>query len=388
MHRIKSFKLEEYIKGDYQIWFIVILLNLFGFLVQFSAKGRITMDSPIDPIASLIKPIGILIVSFWIMAFFSRQDYFKFSKFAEIGLYTSWLLIFIAYQFGTSKGGASRWIELGPISFMPSDMAKLFLTASLAKDFSKKQVVEYTPINLIVIILKVGITCFLIMLSNFSTSVLVFGSSLVLMFFGRVPYKHIGSIIVVFVSMVGIVVMLGLGQRAQTIQSRIKNFLERRETSKELNIDKKQGEDYQITRSLYAIATGGKSPKGPGKSQQKYFLSQAESDFIFAIIIEEYGIVAAICIPLLFLLLLYRGAKSLQESMAPFGGLLAAGLTSSIVFQAFINMFVSVDAGPVTGQPMPMISAGGTSLIFTAMSIGLILAVSEDKKKQSKLKEV
>jgi cell division protein FtsW len=271
---------------------------------------------------------------------------------------------------------------------MPSDMAKLFLTASLAKDFSKKQVVEYTPINLIVIILKVGITCFLIMLSNFSTSVLVFGSSLVLMFFGRVPYKHIGSIIVVFVSMVGIVVMLGLGQRAQTIQSRIKNFLERRETSKELNIDKKQGEDYQITRSLYAIATGGKSPKGPGKSQQKYFLSQAESDFIFAIIIEEYGIVAAICIPLLFLLLLYRGAKSLQESMAPFGGLLAAGLTSSIVFQAFINMFVSVDAGPVTGQPMPMISAGGTSLIFTAMSIGLILAVSEDKKKQSKLKEV
>ena len=386
MNRIKSFKIEDYIKGDYQIWFIVILLNLFGFLVQFSAKGRITMDSPIDPIASLIKPIGILIVSFWIMAFFSRQDYIKFSKFAEIGLYTSWLLIFIAYQFGTSKGGASRWIELGPISFMPSDMAKLFLTASLAKDFSKKQVTEYTPINLIVIILKVGITCFLIMLSNFSTSVLIFASSLVLMFFGRVPYKHIGSIIVVFAGMVAVVVMLGLGQRAQTIQSRIKNFMDRRETSKELNIDKKIGEDYQITRSLYAIATGGKSPKGPGKSQQKYFLSQAESDFIFAIIIEEYGIVAAFCIPLLFLLLLYRGAKSLQESMAPFGGLLAAGLTSSIVFQAFINMFVSVDAGPVTGQPMPMISAGGTSLIFTAMSIGLILAVSEDKKKQKKTK--
>ncbi|MEY4382481.1 MAG: hypothetical protein RI995_23 [Bacteroidota bacterium] len=380
MHRIKSLKLE--LKGDYQIWLIVLVLNLFGLLVQFSAKGRIAMMSPWDPITSFLKTIIILGISFYLMAYFSRQNYIKLAKFSEIALLASWVLIGAAYLFGTSKGGASRWLEIGPISFMPSDMAKLCLTASLAKDFSTKQSDSnlYTPPVLFYIFFKIGVTCFLIMMSNFSTSALIFASSIVLMIFGRVPFKHIGLMITIFISGAVMVVMLGIGQRAQTIRSRIENFVARRD-QKEVNIDKKMGEDYQITRSLYAIATGGITPKGPGKSQQKYFLSQAESDFIYAIIIEEYGLFAAIGIPLLFLYFLYRGARAVHEAMVPFGGLLSAGLTSSIVFQAFINMFVSVDAGPVTGQPMPMISAGGTSLIFTAISIGLILAVSEDKKR-------
>jgi len=380
MHRIKSLKLE--LKGDYQIWLIVLVLNLFGLLVQFSAKGRIAMMSPWDPITSFLKTIIILGISFYLMAYFSRQNYIKLAKFSEIALLASWVLIGAAYLFGTSKGGASRWLEIGPISFMPSDMAKLCLTASLAKDFSTKQSDSnlYTPPVLFYIFFKIGVTCFLIMMSNFSTSALIFASSIVLMIFGRVPFKHIGLMITLFISGAVMVVMLGIGQRAQTIRSRIENFVARRD-QKEVNIDKKMGEDYQITRSLYAIATGGITPKGPGKSQQKYFLSQAESDFIYAIIIEEYGLFAAIGIPLLFLYFLYRGARAVHEAMVPFGGLLSAGLTSSIVFQAFINMFVSVDAGPVTGQPMPMISAGGTSLIFTAISIGLILAVSEDKKR-------
>lgn len=340
------------------------------------------MMSPWDPITSFLKTIIILFISFWLMAYFSRQNYIKLAKFSEFALLASWVLIGAAYLFGTSKGGASRWLEIGPISFMPSDMAKLCLTASLAKDFSTKQSDSnlYTPPVLIYIFLKIGITCFLIMMSNFSTSALIFSSSIVLMIFGRVPFKHIGMMVTIFIGGAFLVVMLGIGQRAQTIKSRIENFIARRD-QKEVNIDKKMGEDYQITRSLYAIATGGITPKGPGKSQQKYFLSQAESDFIYAIIIEEYGLIAAIGIPLLFLYFLYRGARAVHEAMVPFGGLLSAGLTSSIVFQAFINMFVSVDAGPVTGQPMPMISAGGTSLIFTAISIGLILAVSEDKKR-------
>lgn len=380
MNRIKALKLE--LKGDYQIWLIVLVLNLFGLLVQFSAKGRIAMMSPWDPITSFIKTIVILAISFWLMAYFSRQNYIRLAKFSELALLASWALIGAAYLFGTSKGGASRWLEIGPISFMPSDMAKLCLTASLAKDFSTKQADSklYTAPVLLYIFFKIGVTCFLIMLSNFSTSVLIFASSIVLMLFGRVPFKYILTMVGLFICGAGLVVALGIGQRAQTIKSRIENYIARRD-QKDVNIDKKMGEDYQITRSLYAIATGGISPKGPGKSQQKYFLSQAESDFIYAIIIEEYGLIAAIAIPLLFLYFLYRGARAVQESMAPFGGLLSAGLTSSIVFQAFINMFVSVDAGPVTGQPMPMISAGGTSLIFTAISIGLILAVSEDKKR-------
>jgi cell division protein FtsW len=263
---------------------------------------------------------------------------------------------------------------------MPSDMVKLCLITSLAKDFSSKQADpdSYNTVMFIRMLIKIGISCFLIMLSNFSTSVLIFLTSIILMFFGRVPAKQI-ALIITAVAIIGItVVSLGIGQRAQTVKTRIENYIQRIGKN-ETKVNKAKNEDYQITRSLYAIATGAIHPKGPGKSQQRYILSQAESDFVYAIIIEEYGIVGGLAIPLLFLIFMYRGAKAIQYSNKPFGGLLSAGLTFSIVFQAFINMLVAVDAGPVTGQPMPMISAGGTSLIFTAISIGLILAVSKDK---------
>lgn len=379
-----SYYLKKYFKGDYQIWLIVFLLNCAGLIVQFSAKGRMVMDSALDPITSFGKTVVIWILSFFVISWFSRANYLKLGRLAHLALLISWALILLAYLFGSAKGGASRWIELGPISFMPSDMAKLALSASLARDFSSRQSSDlkvYDNAYFIQMVIKIGVTCFLIMLSNFSTSILVLGSSLVLMYFGRVPFGQIFKIVLVFVALGSSVVLLGIGQRAQTVKSRIINFVERR-GNKEVDINRKIGEDYQIYRSLFAIATGGMSPKGPGKSQQRYFLSQAESDFIFAIIIEEYGwFIGGLLLPFFFLWFLYRGARSVQYASKPFGGLLAAGLTSSIVFQAFINMFVSVDFGPVTGQPMPLISAGGTSLLFTAVSIGLILSVSEDKNK-------
>lgn len=375
---------KTYFKGDYQIWLIVIILNCIGLVVQFSAKGRMVMDSAFDPIAGFAKTFVIWIISFFIISWFSKSNYLKLGRLSHLALLVSWALILLAYLFGSAKGGASRWIEIGPISFMPSDMAKLALTASLARDFSSRQTSDLKVYDLpyfIQMLLKIGITCFLIMLSNFSTSILVLLSSLVLMYFGRVPYSQIAKIIGGFIILGSAVVFLGIGQRAQTVKSRIINFVER-SGDQQVSLDQKIGEDYQIYRSLFAISTGGISPKGPGKSQQRYFLSQAESDFIFAIIIEEYGwVFGGIGLPIVFLWFLYRGARSVQYASKPFGGLLAAGLTSSIVFQAFVNMFVSVDAGPVTGQPMPLISAGGTSLLFTAISIGLILSVSEDKNK-------
>jgi cell division protein FtsW len=366
--------------GDYQIWFIVFLLNTFGLLIQFSAKGKLNMSGPFDPITNMLKSMVILGLSFFLMSWFSRQNYIKMTQFSHIALIFSWILILIALKFGESKGGASRWIELGPISFMPSDMAKLCLTASLAKDFSTRQADQssYNWVMFFWLLFKIGMTCFLIMLSNFSTSILIFGTSIVLMFFGRVPIMQIVYIVsAVFMLAVG-VVFFEVGQRAKTVKSRISNFNSRinEKESKQLN---KKGDDYQLYRSWYAIATGALTPKGPGKSQQRYFLSQAESDFIYAIILEEYGIIIGLFIPILFLWFMYRGASVIRFSVKPLGGLLSAGLTFSIVLQAFINMLVSVGAGPVTGQPMPMISSGGTSLIFTAISIGLILSVSRDR---------
>lgn len=378
--KIKAF-FQEHLKGDYKIWLIVFILNAFGLLIQFSAKAKTSMDGPFEPLSSFVKTIVILGISFYLMSYFSKINYSRVAKFSDLALLLSWVLVIVALAFGPTIGGANRWVSLGPIQFMPSDMVKLCLITSLAKDFSSKQAdpESYNAVMFFRMLFKIGISCFLIMLSNFSTSVLIFFTSIILMFFGRVPARQIGLIITAVAIIAVTVVSLGVGQRAKTVKTRIENYVQRVGKNED-RLSKSKNEDYQITRSLFAIATGAIHPKGPGKSQQRYILSQAESDFVYAIIIEEYGIVGGLAIPLLFLIFMYRGAKAIQYSTRPFGGLLSAGLTFSIVFQAFINMLVAVDAGPVTGQPMPMISAGGTSLIFTAVSIGLILAVSKDKE--------
>ncbi|MEY4986584.1 MAG: hypothetical protein RL567_363 [Bacteroidota bacterium] len=380
---------KEYLVGDYQIWFIVLLLNIFGLLIQFSTKSRMTMSGPFEPLTSIVKTIAILIASFYLMSWISRQNYIKITRFSNIFLFLSWGLILFAYFFGESKGGASRWINLGFVSFMPSDMAKLCLTASLAKIFSTRQAdqSQYNFVTAIVILILIGVTCFLIMLSNFSTSILIFMTSIVLMFFGRVPIKYISSIVGIVAFLAVMVVSLGIGQRAATVRSRIATFITRvsendKSKLKEMN---KSDENYQINLSKYAISTGALIPKGPGNSQYRYLLSQAESDFIYAIILEEYGLFMGILIPLFFLWFMWRGSSVIRYSGKPLGGLLSAGLTFSIVIQAFINMLVAVGAGPVTGQPLPMISAGGTSLVFTAISIGLILSISRDKEMETKI---
>ncbi|MFM6914818.1 MAG: FtsW/RodA/SpoVE family cell cycle protein [Aquirufa sp.] len=381
--------LKEHLVGDYQIWFIVLLLNIFGLLIQFSTKSRMTMSGPFEPLTSIVKTIAILIASFYLMSWISRQNYIKITRFSNIFLFLSWALILFAYFFGESKGGASRWINLGFVSFMPSDMAKLCLTASLAKIFSTRQAdqSQYNIATAIVILILIGVTCFLIMLSNFSTSILIFMTSIVLMFFGRVPIKYISGIVGIVAFLAVMVVSLGIGQRAATVRSRIATFITRvsehdKSKLKEMN---KSDENYQINLSKYAISTGALIPKGPGNSQYRYLLSQAESDFIYAIILEEYGLFMGILIPLFFLWFMWRGSSVIRYSGKPLGGLLSAGLTFSIVIQAFINMLVAVGAGPVTGQPLPMISAGGTSLVFTAISIGLILSISRDKEMETKI---
>jgi cell division protein FtsW len=380
----KTAYLRSLMAGDYQLWCIVLFLNGLGFLVQFSAKSKYHLGGALEPISYLIKTGAILVISLVIMSYISRQDYVKLTRWNNLFLLASWLLIGFAYVFGPSKGGASRWIDIGPISFMPSDMAKLALIISLSKLFATKQsgLKEYNTWTLVIILIQVGITCFLIMLSNFSTSILIGGTSFVLMLFGRVPWRSIGIVVGVLVGLGFSVVVLGIGQRAETVQNRIKSYIKRtmqHESGKQELSEKDDAENYQLHQSQMAIATGALQPLGPGKSQFRYLLSQADSDFIYATVLEEYGLIMGLFLPFVYLWLLMRGIRVIQFSAKPLGGLLSAGLSFSIVVQAFINMFVSVGAIPVTGQPMPMISAGGTSLIFTAISMGLIMSISRDK---------
>lgn len=378
-----SYYLKNNLQGDKIIWMIVFFLNTIGLLIQFSAKGRFNMSNPFDPIIGFIKPLIILIASIYIMAWVSRKDYTQLTKYVHVFLYLSWGLILMAFFFGSSKGGASRWLEIGPVSFMPSDMAKLCLTISLSKILSKKQsdTKDYSWGTLLFIFLIIIITCTLILLSNFSTSIIIFLTSLVLMFFGRVPFKFISSIFGIVCIVSFSMIYFEIGERAATVKARIETYY-RRVTSSSADKAKIESEDrdknYQLKRSLYAISTGALSPRGPGKSHYRYHLSQAESDFVFAIIIEEYSVGMGAFVAVLFLVLIFRSLIVTQNCEKPLGGLMSAGLSFSIVTQALINMFVCVGAIPVTGQPIPMVSAGGTSLFFTAISIGLILSISKD----------
>ncbi|MHA8076723.1 FtsW/RodA/SpoVE family cell cycle protein [Aquirufa sp. TARAVU-A1A] len=380
-----SERIKKHFDGDVHILLIVILLSIVGVIIQFSAKGRLTMGGPFVPLQHLVKSLVILVGGFYAMGVFSRKDYLKSTKYVDLALYGSWFLIGLAYLYGKEAGGASRWLQLGPLSFMPSDMAKLCLTISLSKMFAARQAdpEAYDPAVLFVICFKLGVTCFLIFLSNFSTSVIVFVTSIVLMIFGRVPYKAIAIVLGIFISTgIGLIVG-GVGQRAETIKHRIEVYVKRmfgHPSKEEIELDD-QGTNYQLKQSLYAIATGGLQPKGPGNSQFRFHLSQAESDFVYAIIVEEWGIVAGFLLPVMFMWLFWRGALAISYSSKPLGGLMSAGLTFSIVSQAFLNMFVAVGAIPVTGQPIPLVSAGGTSLIFTMISIGYILSVTRDKAK-------
>ena len=180
--KIKAF-FQEHLKGDYKIWLIVFILNAFGLVIQFSAKAKLTMDGPLEPLSSFVKTLAILGISFYLMSFFSKSNYSRVAKFSDLALILSWGLVLIALLFGPKIGGANRWVNLGPISFMPSDMVKLCLITSLAKDFSSKQAdpESYNYVMFIRMLFKIGISCFLIMLSNFSTSVLIFFTSCILM---------------------------------------------------------------------------------------------------------------------------------------------------------------------------------------------------------------
>lgn len=368
--------------GDRYIWWGLFLLNIFGFVVQFSAKAKFNMETPFDPLTGLVKPFGIMLVSFYIMYVIAKRDYFELGRYVSLVLYTSWVLILIAYFFGPEKGGANRWLNIGPLSFMPSDMAKLGLVVSLSKRFAGKQIHNkvFDKQFMILILFEIGVTCFLIMLSNFSTSFIVFITSLILMYFGRLPFKYIRNIVLLVGFLAGGMIYFNIGQRAGTAKSRIEKYVKRivgANTNK--NSDSNDRDDnFQLNNGFMAMAAGGLSPKGPGKSHFRYHLSQAESDFVYAIIIEEYGFGMGVLIPFAFLFLMWRSRGIILHSQRPFGGLLAGGLTFAIVSQAYINMFVCVGLLPTTGQPIPMISAGGTSLFFTSISMGLVLSVSKE----------
>ena len=369
---MKTFIKNINLEGDKVIWAIVLALSIFSVLVVYSTAGWKFLFS------HLIKlSIGLF--------FLYQVHKIKFKYFAKIGVLgfvISIILLILVFIMGVTVNGASRWLSIAGFQFQPSDIAKLSILLFMARQLSKyrNEIKDFTKLFLYVLAPLIVI-CALILPNNFSTSALIFLNGLVLMYVGRVKIKYIASII--GIGFIGALLIYGFAKtypqstnkimpRSTTWVNRIDSYIS---TEKKQELD----QDYQQQQALVAIYNGGFSGVGPGKSTQRNILPYSSSDFIFAIMVEEYGFIIGAVMPILFyLILFYRALRIAIKITSVFGGLLCVGLMFSLVFQAFINMLVSVGFLPVTGQTLPLISMGGTSILFTCITVGIILSVSND----------
>jgi len=375
--------LKKNLEGDYQIWTVIAALSLISIVVVASASGRLAVQSDGNIFFLVVKHSIYMSIGLAAMWFFHRFDYHKIAVFSNIGVIFSVFLLLYAFRFEQGINNANRWIHMGGLTFMPSDIAKLSLITNLAFMLAKRQHLEYRFNDVVPMAGKIILVSACIALTNVSTALLLCTTCFLLMFIGRVPLKFIGMVIIGLFLAGTILVMTGTGTRIETARNRISNFVKNFKGKEDKNADK--DENYQIEKSYYAIANGGLTGKGPGKSQQRYFLSESESDFIYAIIIEEWGMIGGLFVMGLYLWFLYRGMKAVDSSGRAFGGLLSAGLTFSLVIQAMVHMGVATGLGPVTGQPLPLLSMGGSSLLFTGAMIGIIISVSKDKVRDAVL---
>ena len=358
--------LQKNLKGDPIIWSIVFLLVLVSIFVVYSATGSLAfrlMNGNTE--YYLVRHTLMILISLFAMWVAHKIDYRYYSKISRFFLWVSVPLLIFTWKFGTTINDASRWVMLPFINqmFQPSDLAKLALITNLAAMLSKKQQnIDDLKNTLVPMLLWCGVICGLIAMTNFSTAVLLLITSMLILFLGRVPVKYL--LMLFFIGILAGAIAFSFGQRGQTVVSRMKDFLNPVEVP------------YQAQQSYIAIATGGIAGKGPGNSDQKNFLPHSYSDFIYSIIVEEYGMIGGAAIVILYLALLYRGMITASRSDRAFGGLLSAGLSFALVMQAMINMGVAVGLGPITGLPLPLVSMGGTSLLFTGISLGIILSVS------------
>ena len=303
-----------------------------------------------------------------------------FSKLGQLGFLFSLVLLVLVLLIGVSINGASRWLQIAGQQFQPSDVAKLAILIYMARQISKQRDYLDNLKDLVWYVLgPLLLVCVLILPNNFSTAALVFINGLVLMFVGKIRIKFIAGIIgVAFVAAITIysaAKFTSFGTkimpRSATWVSRIDSFF--------IDVEgDKQTKDFQQTQALVAIQNGGVTGLGPGKSTQRSILPYSSSDFIYAIIIEEYGLLGGVMALLFYLILLFRAIRISLRIESVFGSLLSIGLMFSLVFQALINMLVSVEIIPVTGQTLPLISMGGTSIVFSCIAIGIVLSVSRD----------
>jgi cell division protein FtsW len=371
MNKLKTWA-DENLQGDRVIWAVVFFLSMISILVVYSSIGTLAFKRAVSPEKYLITHTLHVIIGLTAMWFAHRVDYRYYSRLSRVALWVSVPLLIYTFTNGTTINDAARWIQVPIIgSFQPSDFASLALIVNLASMLAKRQQnINDFKESLIPVLFWCGIICGLIALTNMSTAVLLLMTCMLIMFIGRVPMKYLAMLL--FVGVLFGALAFKFGMRGGTVISRVTDFVEYVKGEKEL--------PFQAKHAHIAVATGGIAGKGPGNSDQRNILPHPYSDFIYAIVIEEYGMIGGITVLSLYLLLLHRGMKAAYNSERAFAGLLSAGLSFDIVCQAMINMGVVVGLGPITGQPLPLISMGGTSMVFTGLAIGIILSVSRGER--------
>ena len=361
-----------HLRGDKVIWAVVFALSIFSVLLVYSTAGWNFLFN------HLIK----LFIGLFFLYQVHKIKFKYFAKIGVLGFFISIVLLILVFIMGVTVNGASRWLSIAGFQFQPSDIAKLSILLFMARQLSKYRFeIKNFKYLLFYVIFPLFVICALILPNNFSTSALIFLNGLVLMYVAKVKIKYLSTIVGVGVFAVSLIYIV-----AKTNPEFVNQFMPRSSTwvsriDSYFNDEKKQelNQDYQQQQALVAIYNGGFSGKGPGKSTQRNLLPYSSSDFIFAIMVEEYGLVVGALLPiLLYLILFYRSLRIASKITSVFGGLLCVGLMFSLVFQAFINMLVSVGVLPVTGQTLPLISMGGTSILFTCITVGIILSVSND----------
>lgn len=376
------------IKGDRLIWAIAALLAIFSFLPVYSAASNLAyVGGNGNTFAYFVKHFMHLVLGFAIIYGVHKVPYRYFKGLSIVMMPVIIVLLVLTMLQGTTIEGAnaSRWIQIPIVnmSFQTSTFAFVVLMVYVARYMSKIKDVNITfKESILPLWIPVFLVLSLILPANFSTAAIMFLMVVVLVFLGGYPIKYLAVIIgsgilgLVFFVLVAKAFPDAMPNRVDTWMSRIENFSNGEETEA----------DYQIEKAKIAIASGGIQGVGPGKSIQKNFLPQSSSDFIFAIIVEEYGLLGGFTLMIFYLWLLFRIVIVSQKSDTIFGKLLVLGVGLPIVFQALINMAVAVELFPVTGQTLPLISSGGTSIWMTCLAIGIILSVSA-KREEIKRKE-
>lgn len=363
-------------RGDLFMWAVIVILSLWGLLAIYSSTGALAYKKNGGMVEFyLLTQSALLVSGFLIMLLVHSLHYKYFISLSKLFIWITYPLLVYTLIFGIEINGARRWINLFGVTFQPSDFAKLAIIMFVTRELARKQdTIDDFKKTFLPILGHITAICLLIAPENLSTALVLFATCFLILFIGRVKIKHLALITsgvvvagILFFTLLFFLPEKALKGRMLTWKNRVESF-----GKQETDPDK----SYQTDHAKIAIATGGIFGKFPGNSVERNFLPEAYSDFIYAIIAEEYGLIGALLMLMLYMFFLYRAIRIVIRSPKAFGALIAVGLSFSLVLQALINMAVAVNLFPVTGLTLPLVSKGGTSIILTSVAFGVIMSVS------------